>query len=446
MSRRLKRDSLPTGSGTVASLKDKLDQSASNSAKSDTPSGAELKSGWLKRGGTGVLAAMYSKRFVVLHAGPVLALYEDEARTKPKGVWPMPLGTRVVPDNATDASITSEDDGKPRVLRLRAMDADGPAWWLAMQEALDVAAAAAPTAATSASASAAVPAEGATRRDDVLPLARLQPPPGRVLEHQDAERGFQVAVSPVAPEAVAPVAVAPVTRNVNALQRARALPDRARDGTPTSVRPAARPPASPPPAAVGMAAPPAEEELEPPPFMLKVESTGQLMSAELGGSREAEAAEEIAAESSDDEGGDEAGGDEAGGGEAGGGEAGGAGERVESERQVKMGHAGAGTEPDRSAGQGAPPMTNHELTTARGVGALLGSPTPPTPNCRAAISRSPDGVCAVRLYALPAPVAATSAVSSAAPESHPSGKPRLATVQRALDGHLRVSLLVVSTH
>ena len=141
------------------------DAAAKSPAEADTPTGAEIHSGWLKRGGTGMLSALYSKRFVVLHADPLLAFYEDEARLKPKGTWRLSAGTRVSPDAADNATIeTPSDDGgsKPKALRLRAINADGPAWWLKLQAAVDAALSVAATPALAVPAAAPVAAPVAT--------------------------------------------------------------------------------------------------------------------------------------------------------------------------------------------------------------------------------------------------------------------------------------------
>ena len=102
------------------------------------PTGTELHAGWLKRGGTGVLAAAYTRRYVVLFSEPTLAFYEDDARSKLKNTWVLEAGTRVTPSSNNDATIeTPSAEGKPRVLRLRStVPSEGPTWWTAIQMAV----------------------------------------------------------------------------------------------------------------------------------------------------------------------------------------------------------------------------------------------------------------------------------------------------------------------
>ena len=130
------QDSIPPSARNVTSISARKAQlgspASSRSVKSpeedERPVGVELRSGWLKRGGTGVLSAVFSRRFAVLYADPVLAFFEDEARQKPKGTWRLTPITRVKPTGIEDATIeTPGTDGKAKTLKLRAMNGEGPA-------------------------------------------------------------------------------------------------------------------------------------------------------------------------------------------------------------------------------------------------------------------------------------------------------------------------------
>lgn len=377
MSTKSKRASLPT-SGNVAALKKSLE--AAPSTRDDAPKGAELKAGWLKRGGTGALSAMFTRRYVVLHTDPALAFFEDEARLKPKGTWHLTAGTRVSPGSATDASIESGDgDGKSRCLRLRGMDAaDASAWWLAMQEAVLQEASMQECLAVVAEAPAITPAplappedswkdswKDSWRSDDSLDerlqrgLGGVVPPAGPM--RQGSEIGFQVAVSQNA------------TRNVSALQRARAH-------TPPLLQRPATPEAL------------AQELPEPPPpGPIRMASTGQLMGGvELGGSEigsdrlpstsllgdcnlGAEASDEAASDSDLED--------------------------IDAESTDEEEEAAPALAPAPATASAIAPAAAASAAAAPSPSVAVASVTP-SGNFRVEFSRSADGGCTVRLHSL----------------------------------------------
>ena len=102
----------------------------------DPPTGRELKSGPIKRGGAGMLSAVFSSRHAVLYSDPVIWFWEDEARTRPKGTpFKLTAGAKVLPTAGTEGSIEACDEGcgKARVLRLKASTReDAQSWWTAI--------------------------------------------------------------------------------------------------------------------------------------------------------------------------------------------------------------------------------------------------------------------------------------------------------------------------
>ena len=129
-----------SGRNRIMEFAGKVGKAFEAPAPETQPTGAVLKVGWLKRGGTGVLAAVYSRRFTILTADPMLSFFEDETRSRPKGTWSLPPGTTCTCSGA-DANLDSPaDGGKPRVLKLReAATGEGADWWRALSDALSAA-------------------------------------------------------------------------------------------------------------------------------------------------------------------------------------------------------------------------------------------------------------------------------------------------------------------
>ena len=114
------------------------DPSLSQPTAAAQASGTKLHAGWLRKSGTGIMAAASFSRYCVLSVDPALfCLYEDEAQTRAKGVLQL-IGATISIASSTQILI-GVTEGKPVTHKFTAAsESVAAAWQEALQKAVGV--------------------------------------------------------------------------------------------------------------------------------------------------------------------------------------------------------------------------------------------------------------------------------------------------------------------